>query len=341
MAPFILTLGKIEGKGWRQEAAMTTAANHIPFAVAALWAGHRDAPLTNHGFQQASRLGAHFADVPITAIYCSDLKRARTTAKCILDQNKSDPKPPFTISTLLREQYFGKAEGEPWDAGKFHSAHLPWDDHRAFTLAEEAESLDDVGARADLALRHFIAPHILASSLPGAKPHHVVLVAHGIFLSECSFALKRAEDPNARFIKSGGYTNSAWSRYELEPLVGVEATTGGAGEQQEGGEGETFESPPQASAPVTAGTGPESQYRSLDSVALPPRSEGLPPPLAPTDSVPVLKVKVVAVNQTKHLEGLVRQKGGIGSLEHDAKQKKMQDYFSGKAGQLEEWKGKA
>lgn len=83
----------------------------FPFPPTALWAGHRDAPLTNHGFNQATRLGKQFADVPITAIYTSDLKRARTTAQAVYDHNQQEPKPTFTVSTLLREQYFGKAEG--------------------------------------------------------------------------------------------------------------------------------------------------------------------------------------------------------------------------------------
>ena len=37
-----------------------------PPTRAAVWAGLRDAPLTNHGFAQATRLGKHFAKVPIT-----------------------------------------------------------------------------------------------------------------------------------------------------------------------------------------------------------------------------------------------------------------------------------
>lgn len=37
----------------------------VPFC-SALWAGHRDAPLTNYGYTQAQRLGDHFKHVPIT-----------------------------------------------------------------------------------------------------------------------------------------------------------------------------------------------------------------------------------------------------------------------------------
>ncbi|KAM0756204.1 phosphoglycerate mutase-like protein [Meredithblackwellia eburnea MCA 4105] len=304
--------------------------------LTALWAGHRDAPLSNHGFAQAQALGKHFKDVPITAIYTSDLKRARTTAQSIYDHSTQPTKPPFTVSTLLREQYFGAAEGEPWDAGKYNSTHLPWDDHRAFELAPEAESLNDVSHRADLALRHFIAPHAIASAQAGAEPSHIVLVAHGIFLSEMLFALHRAQNPNARFVKSGGYTNTGWSRIEITPLLGDDAPPARDSVPAPPG---TFKSPPDASAPVLAGSNPEAPYKSLDAVPIPPRHAELPPPLSPGDSVPALKIEVVAMNQTEHLNGLVRQKGGIGNAEHDARQKKMTEFLSGKTS-LEEWKGK-
>lgn len=100
-----------------------------------LWAGHRDAPLSNHGNSQALRLAKAFADVPVTAIYASDLNRANTTARRVWEANadkNGGVEVPFTTSPLLREQFFGEAEGAAWDAGKYSSAHLPWEDHRAF-----------------------------------------------------------------------------------------------------------------------------------------------------------------------------------------------------------------
>lgn len=54
---------------------------------------------------------ADFVSRPRTAIYASDLSRALTTAKNVHKQNKTDPPPPLTISPLLREQFFGLAEG--------------------------------------------------------------------------------------------------------------------------------------------------------------------------------------------------------------------------------------
>lgn len=85
--------------------------------LTALWAGHRDSPLSNHGFNQSLRLADSFRDVPVDAIYTSDLQRARTTAENVMNANESLPKPAFTVSPLLREQNFGDAEGQPWDVG--------------------------------------------------------------------------------------------------------------------------------------------------------------------------------------------------------------------------------
>ncbi len=49
-----------------------------------IWAGWRDAPLSTNGQAQAKAVGKAFANVPIAAIYSSDLKRAASTADEIL-----------------------------------------------------------------------------------------------------------------------------------------------------------------------------------------------------------------------------------------------------------------
>ncbi|GAA5875016.1 hypothetical protein JCM16303_004977 [Sporobolomyces ruberrimus] len=341
--------------------------------LTSLWAGHRDAPLTNYGYTQAQRLGDHFKDVPITAIYASDLKRAQTTARCVWEKNQSQPKPPFTISPLLREQFFGEAEGMPWDAGRYHSAHLPWEDHRAFRLAPNAESLNDVSARATQVLRHFILPHLLATaSVPSnatfPAQHHLVLFAHGIWLSEMLFAIKLAGDPKVRFVKaSGGYQNTAWSRIEIEldglgegleslPRVS-ETPEGGDGVEsveRDEQEGKTeFDSPP---APSEAAANPPQSNGEGNSDAegdskndgtpplppqfaallptlppIPPRDPSLPPVanLAVEEPTPRIRYRVVAFNQSQHLVGLKRTKGGVGSGQWDDKQRGLKEFFAG------------
>ncbi|KAI5476050.1 fructose-2,6-bisphosphatase [Pseudohyphozyma bogoriensis] len=253
----------------------------------------------------------------VNAIYTSDLKRAHTTAQQIHEQNLSTPKPPFTVSDVLREQYFGAAEGQPWNAGAFNSAHLPWDEHRTFRLADEAESLADVGTRADLAMRHFIVPHLIASAaIEGEIGHHVVLVAHGIFLSEMMFALKRAVDPNVKHVKDFSYVNTGWSRVELEALGPFPSSSAS----------DTSSSTTTTTTtdlPIPVITSGNYSYTFVP----PARHELLPPPLPPVSSVPAVRLKIVAINQAPHLVGLVRQPGGIGREAHDASQKSLKEFF--------------
>lgn len=47
------------------------------------WQGHLDVPLNQDGLEQARRVAEHLRGRPITAIYSSDLVRARTTAEQI------------------------------------------------------------------------------------------------------------------------------------------------------------------------------------------------------------------------------------------------------------------
>ncbi|SCZ89983.1 BZ3500_MvSof-1268-A1-R1_Chr1-3g01705 [Microbotryum saponariae] len=349
--------------------------------VTAIWAGHRDAPLTNHGFNQSMRLANHFQDVPLTgafqewrvearsanllkaltslpltpttvAVYCSDLKRAQTTARNITSLNKTQPPPPFTVSPLLREQFFGEAEGWPWNAGLYSSSHLPWEDHRAFRLAPYAESLNDVSLRADKVVRHFVLPHLIASS-ESSTPQHILLVAHGIWLSEMRYAFARAQDPQVRFVKSGGYLNTAWSRFELglvregevvdrvqNELPEPEESGGSTGEEEEvvvveetalSSSSATNARPTNGrESDLSSSTVPESIRLLLPTIPdLPPRNPALPRPYPNDVPLPRIRFKVLATNQAEHLEGLVRTKGGIGSSAHDENQRGLQEFFGG------------
>ncbi|SCV68204.1 BQ2448_325 [Microbotryum intermedium] len=312
-----------------------------------VWAGHRDAPLTNHGFNQSMRLAKHFQDVPLTAIYTSDLKRAQTTARNVASLNKTQPPPPFTVSPLLREQFFGEAEGWPWNAGLYSSSHLPWEDHRAFRLAPFAESLTDVSIRADKVLRHFVLPHLIASA-ESETAHHILLVAHGIWLSEMRYAFARAQDPQVRFVKSSGYLNTAWSRFEIDlveedevvervqnevPFGGNESVGSRSSSHHHHDRSGTSTSTNASTTAANAGdlaTMPERIRALLPTLPdLPPRDPKLPPPFADDVPLPKLKFKVIATNQAEHLEGLVRTKGGIGSSTHDEKQRGLQEFFGG------------
>lgn len=99
-----------------------------------------DSTLSNHGNNQAQRLGSHFATHPIDAIYTSDLLRARMTADSVRTQNEAESLNngetkviPFNVDELLREQWFGAAEGSRWDAGQYASIGVDWEGRRSFS----------------------------------------------------------------------------------------------------------------------------------------------------------------------------------------------------------------
>ncbi len=71
--------------------------------------------LTKRGVEQAKRLGERLKKEKMDAVYCSDLKRARNTAKEIM---KFHPKIPIHYVKALRERSFTVLEGKPGDVYK-------------------------------------------------------------------------------------------------------------------------------------------------------------------------------------------------------------------------------
>ena len=127
-----------------------------------------------------------------------------------------------------------------------------------------------------------------------------MIFAHGLFLSEMMFALQRCATPDLKFVKSSTYTNTGWSRVEISLL-----------------------SPPSPSSSHPPASTIPHHVTSGNALA----STGKLPPPFDGESLPEMRVKVLATNQVEHLEGLIRQKGGIGSMAHDDKQKGIKEFF--------------
>ncbi|KAG1715734.1 hypothetical protein ID866_1450 [Astraeus odoratus] len=147
-----------------------------------VWAGWADAPLSNHGMNQARALGEAFANTRLTEIYTSPLKRAFTTAKALCDA-QPEPKPSFHVSPLLKEQNFGKAEGAAWtmrrDPDKTLEEHFAngqypvlYDRDQKFP---DGESLDELAMRADRAINELVLPHIWQAARVGSQDIHIAL----------------------------------------------------------------------------------------------------------------------------------------------------------------------
>lgn len=71
------------------------------------FSGHQDVDLTKKGIWQAEKLAARLANLPIKAIFSSDLKRSIHTATIINQSHKLN----LHIEPLFREISFGKWEG--------------------------------------------------------------------------------------------------------------------------------------------------------------------------------------------------------------------------------------
>ncbi|CAG7853527.1 SubName: Full=Uncharacterized protein {ECO:0000313/EMBL:CCA72977.1} [Serendipita indica DSM 11827] len=256
-----------------------------------VWAGWLDAPLSNHGMNQARALGEHWATTPITAVYCSDLKRAHTTAQQLVAPRNaataSELAPgvvPITlvVNPLLREQNFGVAENKPWAAHKPTSAHETEEEvyYSIYTRHEkfpEGESLDDLAERAEKALDETVWPHvqqILDDKGPGlGKDNHIVIVSHGLAISELVAALlRRSPIPPPIGVSYRGLQNTAWTQLEI-----------------------TIEHRPP----------PNEAEKEVSSIHL------------------------VSANNHPHLARVKRQAGGIGSAAHDEKQTSIRDFFGG------------
>ncbi|KAI0346027.1 phosphoglycerate mutase-like protein [Trametopsis cervina] len=185
-----------------------------------VWAGWKDAPLSNHEHNQARAAGESLASTRFSAIYASDLKRAYSTAEAIYEK-QTDPKPTFTSSSLLREQHFGIAEGHPWSWTM--TPGLSLEDHFAQGLYPvmdgrtdafpEGESLNDVAARAEQVIQDFVLSNLRQAAQEGRKGVHIALVSHGICISELIPALMTKDESRKHpGHKYRGLLNTAWTR---------------------------------------------------------------------------------------------------------------------------------
>ncbi|CEL62446.1 Fructose-2,6-bisphosphatase TIGAR OS=Xenopus tropicalis GN=tigar PE=2 SV=1 [Rhizoctonia solani AG-1 IB] len=268
------------------------------------WAGWADAALSNHGLNQAKAAGKFFSTYHITHMFASDLKRAHSTARAIHDA-QPEPKPPLTITDLIREQNFGDGEGKRWGEGewaqpegrdgKFHGG----------------ESLNDVARRGDLFYETYLAPIIQEAAGKSAGEVNVVVVSHGICIAETLGALSRRcveVDTNGSSGKFRGLHNTAWTRVSI------------------GLEGESL-----ADAPSSNGT--KSSHRLTPDpgaqIATQLEESAPPPEKCEETGPPSLHMKIIACNQHSHLNGVVRQKDGNQSSGDDPSQEKIREFFGG------------
>lgn len=78
--------------------------------------GWYDSPLTRRGLAQAEAVGQRFRDIPLDAVYTSDLRRTRQTAQAVAGPKGLTP----IIETDLREIHMGIYEDLPVGEAEYH-----------------------------------------------------------------------------------------------------------------------------------------------------------------------------------------------------------------------------
>ncbi len=133
--------------------------------------GHTDVELSELGIKQAKRLRDLLATEKIDAIYCSDLRRASTTAEIVASKNGAE----VIVSPELREVCFGEIEGLTFEEvrQRYPEVVKSWMEGGIDLQYPGGESLAEVSERAsDFASR--------LRTLPSGQT--ILIVAHSGFL---------------------------------------------------------------------------------------------------------------------------------------------------------------
>ncbi|KAJ4307290.1 hypothetical protein N0V88_000673 [Collariella sp. IMI 366227] len=266
--------------------------------VAGVYAGTRDSPLTAHGVLQARRLGVHLASRsgsigPVTHLFSSDLRRAVETAESILAaQTQPAPLLPGTSGAAVAD---GGADGTP----NLKLVQLPELRERDFGSAEgekfgvsvtDAETREQMRTRVERFVKRHLAPLFEQHADTSAS---VVVVAHGLILDSLLRVLLARFGP-AELV--GEKRTAVWSNTGyVEAVIRIRSPS-----TTEVDEAEASSSLAARAEAATSGE---------------------------RTSQPRITLAIVGVNMLKHLEGLKKTRGGIGSAQFDKRQRTVDSFF--------------
>lgn len=170
------------------EATRIIAVRHGETAwnLAARIQGQLDVGLNDTGRWQARRVGEALAGEQITAVYTSDLGRARQTAQSIAEVTGT----PVVPEEGLRERSFGIFEGKT-----FEEIHETWPDHAHNWRKRVPEWQPPEGGESLIQLRERVTRTLeaLAARHPGEQ---IVVVAHGGVL-DALYRIATGQDVNS------------------------------------------------------------------------------------------------------------------------------------------------
>jgi broad specificity phosphatase PhoE len=289
-------------------------------------AGSRDSVLTNHGVQQAQRLGQYFsnAGIAFTHVFSSHLKRTVKTAEIVRSHQREDV-PQIVQTPLIREQDFGWYEGKSYVERPYNSALSNRHDHRDEGFVD-MEPIALIAIRVDSFLDEHLFP-LLDCGMETEIPT-VAVVSHGVTLVHIWKRLLLRMSPGSLKVhpellttiehldpqRVGVWTNTGFLELEFNrnsvvpvavPLdqnsstvssLNVDTTTSGISPESQA---------PNLIQPVANITSVSTAFRMLDGWT----------------------TTINTINSTSHLIGLRRTGGGLGSAAHDEKQKTIDSFF--------------
>lgn len=329
-------------------------------------AGRRDSALTNHGVDQARRLGAYLAAnrPALTRVFASPLQRAHKTANVLTSAQSSSDLAITTVPELV-EKDFGYYEGKPSTARSRDSSKagkgIHRDAHKNDPDFVDVESKDSLAHRADTFLDEHLL-HVLddEAEFGGAAEHVVAIVSHGILLSHLWRRLLLRLQPKTVVVTHevlasrgrlvlehlGGWSNTGF----LE--LSIQAVDSSAGSEVKLAANSITELTT-ANKDKADTLLPESSFHdSVDTLPAQGVNDDIETPLPASQSDPLgdvsltkqivdletsekkalrlldgYRTTILMIDGKEHLTGLKRMRGGISRAEHDEKQRTMDSFF--------------
>lgn len=317
-------------------------------------AGRRDSALTNHGAEQARRLSDFVAEnrPPLTRVFSSPLQRAYKTADILVAKQSNRDLNVTTVDSLI-ERDFGYYEGKTNRVRKGPDQEK----HKREPGFVDVESKDNLGVRADLFLDQHLLPILEdEADFGGAAEHVVAIVSHGILLSSLWRRLLLRLGPKSVKVSReviaargqvvlahlGGWSNTGFLELSIQSVdppsspeldIVLPPVTPSLEEQATTTDVPSPKSPIVTSPPqlVTESSEAEMPTDQLDVVGRVSVPEAALEPAASEEDDPRLldgfRTTILVVDGQQHLQGLKRQRGGIGRAEHDDKQQSMTAFF--------------
>ena len=311
--------------------------------VAGIYAGVRDSALTNHGIDQARRLGGYFAksNVKLTHIFSSPLSRAFKTAEAVHKaqsglvghKTKTNAKSLDIVKVPdLIEQDFGYYEGKPFYARtdpKKTGREAHHDRHKNDPGFVDVEAKESMAKRAD----DFLDQHLMPLFDASGEACCVAVVSHGILLSNLWRRLLLRLPRKSLTIDSeviaardnivlehlGGWSNTGYLKLSMSRDSAVTLPSSPL----------IPSSQPAITKVALLETLPTTLQKAvpLQNANLSEAYKASELPKAVSRVLQGWSTRVVAINSKQHLVGLKRQRGGIGRLAHDEGQKKLDTFF--------------